>query len=512
MGAEVVIAVNVEYPLLDAEALHGVVEVVSQLTTLMVESNTRRQIENLDEHDVLITPELDSEFGSAEFQRSPEAVELGYEAARRAQSELRVLQLDEGAYAAWRAGVDACVGAPPRVEFVQIENGSRFSDAVIGNLVSGADGRLLDAALRDREMSHIHALGFIRSATWEVIEQDGRTGLLVQVEPDQRGTDFIESGLELTGGPRGSNVNLKAGYLKTDLDERGSELRGIVQVGNEQGLLAEYYKPLDDGLRWILHPQLTVTRRNFTSFDPGGAALAEWEVDEYGAELRIGREFSRHAGLFLTASRYAGNARIKTGPPESDNLRFNGGEWSLEAVYDRLDNRFLPSSGTFGRLAYVVSDRQLGADADFEQFELNLFSSLTRGRHTAWLGTRFNTTLDDDAPVYALYSGGGFLNMSGFEPDQLIGQHFGQTMLGYRFRLDQSGLLPAYAGMTLEYGGAAARREDVYADGLLNGSLYLGYDSPLGPLYLGLGWSEEQSGLFFVRLGTLFGTEAIGRR
>ncbi|NNL94452.1 MAG: BamA/TamA family outer membrane protein [Xanthomonadales bacterium] len=512
MGADIVIAVNVEYPLLTADELDGVVEVVNQLTTLMVAGNTRRQIEAMKPVDLLIDPGLDSQFGSADFKRAPEAIVSGYQAATAVLANHAHLSPGPESFTSWRQTLSACAGESPRIDFVEIENRSRFSDEVIRGFVSGAPNAPLDGEKRDREMSQIHALGFIRSATWEVVERGRETGLLVRVEPDQRGGDFIESGLELTGDSRGTNIDLKVGYLKTDVDDRGSEFRAVVQVGNEQGLFTELYMPLDDRLRWIFQPSISATRDNFTTFDINGNALAEWELDEYAGKLSIGREFGRHAGLFLGMTRYAGNADITTGSPNSENLRYSGGEWRVDAIYDRLDNRYLPSVGSFGRLSYIRSTGALGADADFDQLELSLFSAVTRGRHTAWFGTRFNTTLDEDAPIYGLYSGGGFLNMSGFERDQLLGQHFGHSMLGYRFRLAETGLLPAYAGMTIEYGNAAQKRSAVYGDGVLNGSFYLGYDSPLGPLYLGFGWSEESSGLLFLRLGTLFGAQSIGRR
>ena len=164
------------------------------------------------------------------------------------------------------------------------------------------------------------------------------------------------------------------------------------------------------------------------------------------------------------------------------------------------------------QLNYIKSDESLGADAEFEQIELSMFNAVTRGKHTAWFGSSFNTTLDDNAPLYGLYTGGGFLNMSGFERDELVGQHYGFAMLGYRYKMGSTGLLPAYAGMTFEYGNAAERSGDVFGEGILNGSFYLGYDSPLGPLYVGLGWSEEHSGLLFLRLGSLLGAQSIGRR
>ena len=102
--------------------------------------------------------------------------------------------------------------------------------------------------------------------------------------------------------------------------------------------------------------------------------------------------------------------------------------------------------------------------------------------------------------------------MSGFEPNSLIGQHFGMVLAGYRYQIGKSGLLPGYAGMTIEYGNATAKRSEILSNGLLNGCVYLAYSSPLGPIYFGVGWSEQRSAIYFLRLGTIFGPRSLGRR
>jgi outer membrane translocation and assembly module TamA len=130
-------------------------------------------------------------------------------------------------------------------------------------------------------------------------------------------------------------------------------------------------------------------------------------------------------------------------------------------------------------------------------------------------GGQYNTTMDiedSNEILYALYSGGGFFNMSGYEPNSLIGQHYGSALLGYRYQMGKSGLLPGYAGMTVEYGNASDDRSDIFSDGLLNGSAYVAYSTPLGPIYLGIGWSEDRSALYFLRFGTLLGARSLGRR
>ncbi|NND44165.1 MAG: patatin [Xanthomonadales bacterium] len=512
MGADVVIAVNVEYPLLGVDELDGLLPIIGQLTTLMVAGNTRSQVASLGLRDTLIEPQLGTDFQSTQFERADEIIPAGYAAARERSASLARWSLTEAEYADWRKALRNCASGVPVVHFVELNNQSRFSDSVLLEKLNVATGEPLDFAALERDLRQIYALGFIRNAHYRLVERDGRLGLRIEVQQDQRGADFIESGLEITGDSRDVALDLKLAYLKTDLNERGAEFRGAVQLGREFGALAEMYMPLDDRLRWVFSPNLQASRRDVSAFNAAGDLVERWELDEVSGALTFGREFGRHAGLFLTLSHYAGDVSVNIGDPTRENFRFKGGEWSVAAIYDRLDNRFLPSRGSLAQLRYIRSEHELGADDEFEQLELGWFTARNWGRHTAWFGTTLNTTLDDNAPVYGLYTGGGFLNMSGFERDEISGQHFGFSMLGYRYKLNAEGFLPAYAGMTLEYGNAAAKREDIYRDGVLNGSVYLGYDSPLGPLYLGFGWSEENSGLLFLRLGTLLGGESVGRR
>ena len=74
----------------------------------------------------------------------------------------------------------------------------------------------------------------------------------------------------------------------------------------------------------------------------------------------------------------------------------------------------------------------------------------------------------------------------------------------------QSGLAPGYVGATLEYGQVAERSSDLFDDGVLNGSLYVGFDTLVGPLFLGWGFAEAGRRQFTLRLGRAF--KASGNR
>ena len=512
MGAEVVIAVDVGTKLASRDEMTSALAIIYQMSGLLTVRNTEVQIKTLEKHDVLVSPQIGDLVSSADFDKLDEAIPLGYAAAEAVEDQLKQYSLSESEYRDWRRTVENCVQGPSLVHFVRLNNQSRFSDKVLRELITIKPGEPLNIDTLDHNLRQIYGLGFIRQARYAIVEQDGQQGIEITVEEDERGPAYIETGLDLNFGDRGTDLNIRAAYLKTDLDDRGAEVRAMVQIGESPGLFVDYFKPLDDGLRYSFRPSASFFRRPLYIYDDPGDAIAQLKVQETAASIALTREFSRYARATVGYSRYTGDIDIIVGNPDVRPFPFDGGEVFAELALDRLDDRYLPMRGMYSSLNYTVSSEALGADLDFEQLQFTLFGNRTFGRHNLLLAGNFNTSLDDNIPIYAFFTGGGFMNMSGYEPNSLVGPHFGMVSAGYRYQVVQNGFMPGFVGATLEYGNAAENRKDVFSDGRLNGSVYFAYRSPLGPIYLGLGWSEDRSALIFLRLGSVFGTQSLGRR
>jgi NTE family protein len=82
------------------------------------------------------------------------------------------------------------------------------------------------------------------------------------------------------------------------------------------------------------------------------------------------------------------------------------------------------------------------------------------------------------------------------------------VQLIYMYRLDSASsafAIPIYAGGSLEIGGAWNDYDDISVDSLIPaGSLFLGVDTPLGPLYLAGGLAEGGNASMSILLGRLF--------
>jgi NTE family protein len=512
MGADIIIAVDVGTPLSSRDQLKTVFDITGQLSGLLVVRNTQAQLETLTDKDILITPPLGDEITSGSFDLADKAIPIGRDAAAAKRDRLARLSISPDAYAAYRAQLLTCTSTPPPIMFVKLDNQSRFDDSVIENRIHVRVGQPLDLERMKRTIDQIYALGFIDLASYKLVEQDGETGVEISVTQDSRGTQFIEWGGDIFGNDNGSSINVRIGYLNTGVDKYGSELRVLTEFGETPGFAADLYKAFNPPLRMILLPKVWFVRDHINTYEDKGRQSGAYHVDEWGGQFAVAREFGRSAALGVGVRRYSGNATLEVGDQGLSGGDFNGAEYFVNFQHDRLDSRYFPSFGSQFVVTYQSSEPDIGADAYFEQVLSNGLTTWTRGPHTLLGGFRFNTTLHNDAPTYALYRIGGLFNLSGLQKDQLVGQNAGVLLGSYRYHFGrQGGLFPAYGGFSVEYGNTADHASDVFDDGIWNGSLYFGYQSPVGPLYWGVGFAEHDQHTYFLRLGNIFGRTRIGR-
>ena len=90
LGVDVIIAVDVEFPLFDREGLNSALAISEQMLTILIRKETLRQIEGLGERDILIRPDLGL-FGSSNFGEIEETIGPGEAAAREQLHKLAAL-------------------------------------------------------------------------------------------------------------------------------------------------------------------------------------------------------------------------------------------------------------------------------------------------------------------------------------------------------------------------------------------------------------------------------------
>jgi NTE family protein len=151
----------------------------------------------------------------------------------------------------------------------------------------------------------------------------------------------------------------------------------------------------------------------------------------------------------------------------------------------------------------------LGASSDFEQVRGSLGVPLTWDVNTLLLQGEVGYSSDDLSPERS-YSLGGFLDVSGYEQSSLVADNYwvSRTMLFRRIAEGGSSLFQfgGYVGGTFEYASLRSEIPGIGdSPGIIAGSIFVGADTPLLPIYLGFGMSDESEKSVYLAVGRISG-------
>ena len=506
MGADVVIAVDVGTPLATITAQSSALAITGQVTGLLTVGNTRAQIATLTARDLLITPPLGDVVATADFDKGEEALAIGKQAAEGAADRLAVLSLADQDYVQHQMARVGRQSTPPLVQFVRLDNRSRYRDDL---LLARIDLRLdqpLDADSLDASLYRIHGYGTLSQSTYEVVEEDGKTGVVLHVVEKSQGPNYLEAGLSMSGDLQGRfDFSVRVGVLHSPVNDSGGEVRYLLKLGDESGLMAEYYQPFGTLGHYFFTGRAEYERRQISTFNAHGDNVAEYNIAQSGGRIFVGREIGNYGALSAGLQRYTGKAEVQIGDPALPDIDTDTGELVVTADLDRLDSMFFPRDGYLARARYTLSRESLGADSDFEQLDVDALGAFAFGKHSTLVGFRYHTTVDGVAPLQSLYRLGGYSRLVGFQRNELTGQHYAVLLAGYSYQIGKLLDQEALVGASLEYGNVWQERSDMdFNDAILNGSVYLGMDSWLGPILFGIGAREGGEFNLFLELGHRF--------
>lgn len=506
MGADIVIAVDVGTPLHPVDAQSSLLAVTAQVTGLLTVGNTRQQLATMTERDVLVSPPLGNLVATSDFDKGPEAIEIGRLGAEAAGDELARLSIPDVEYARHLASRLGRQPSPPVVQFVRVENSTRYRDDLLLSRVDLPLGEPLDALELERSLMRVYGISTLSQARYEVVEEDDRTGVVLYFNEKIQGPNYLEAGLSMSSNFSGRfDSGLRVGVLQAPVNSRGGEMRYLLQAGDQTGLMVEYYQPFAGLTRYFFAGRAQYERRRVNVFDDLGRNTAQYSVAETGIGLRLGRELGNFGAVSVGYRRLNGDARLQVGDPDLPGFSTRTGEVLVEAAVDRLDSLFFPRAGYLARVRYTVSRGSLGADAEFEQTDLDAFSAWSIRKHSGLLGVRYHVTHSGVAPIQSLYRAGGYSRLVGFQPNQISGQHFAVLIGGYSYQLGRLFNQNAVVGGMLEYGNVWQDRSQMsFDDAVLNGSAYIGLDSWIGPLLFGVGAREGGQHNLFLEVGHRF--------
>jgi NTE family protein len=237
-----------------------------------------------------------------------------------------------------------------------------------------------------------------------------------------------------------------------------------------------------------------------------GTQIGRVREEEALVDVALGREFGTWGELRFGVRRGTDEPELKTGDPAAILLEdFDRGEAFARFTVDTLDSIYFPTGGNLLHAEWLTSQHDMNATVEFDQFAGDFVTAHTFGRHTVVFGLRYGSTTEGVAPPSNLFEMGGFWDLSGFAQDELSGQNVGGLLASYYRRLGNLGRrMPIYGGISLEKGNVWETRDEIsLGNSISAGSLWLGADTPIGPLYLAYGRAEGDRESFYIVIGNV---------
>jgi NTE family protein len=524
MGVDILIVVDVGSPLLRRDKLNSVPVISNQMIAILIQRNSKQQLEKLSAQDILISPPL-GDTSSFDFGNVKRVIAVGERAAHASAERFAALAMtphDAELYAQRREAVRQTT--PPRIDFVQVDSGSKNYSERLNSLFDDLTGKPLDPDALARRMTTLYGEGSLDTLDYQVVQENGHYGLSLDARGNSIGPNYVRFGLSLQEDFQGtSTYDAAMRFVMSDITRSGGEFVWDLQVGQTSLVATEIFVPLKEFSGWFIDPHGRVAASNVPWFgiQSNSNAVAQTEIAEYRLHtyeygLDFGKQFGNWGEIRTGIQREQGRSHLEIGDPTDPLLQkqpdqnFGVRDYFVRFSYDRLDDVNFPHSGQQGSLQWNADRSVSGIDQVTNQVTLGYIGAVSFGRDTAVFSTNAGITLEANVTdVRLLYPLGGFLNLSGLRANSLLGPDFAIARLLYYRQIGRGGPgyfdVPTYLGVSFEEGNVwQSRREMSFGNTHKDASIFLGMDTFLGPVYIATGFDQHGNESFYLFLGRTF--------
>ena len=514
MGAEHIIAVDIGSSLSKKDELNSAIAVINQLSTIITNNTSLQQKKNLSEQDILLRPAID-DLSTTDFSIMGQALLLGEQEALNHLTEIEKLSIDEDSYQYYlkeksaKANVWFSAISQPIIE-IQYQNNSKVSERIIAEHFNIALGSIINQEELRLAIDRVYALDKFEQVNVEFIDSSAGRKLILTTQKKSWGPNYLNFGFSLKSDiTNETHIALDIAYELNDITTNGGLWLNEIALGWEPMLASEFYQPLTEQQQYFFRSRAEI------GIDKLEAAKSRPEItDKYlYAGLGLGINFTNNGIVEGGFIGQRGDLSVENISTEYE-YRSLGSYISLN--FDDLDSINFPTQGNKLSLdvfwrndvyePLIVEEKSVRS----LQVEFNWRGAFGVGSHTFVGISSLATVISDqdsnnDFTIHVSELG-GFLNLSGYQQDALIGAHKVFAAVVYQYDLGREVLvgsgIPIYLGVSFEVGNTWGLNEAVKVDDLISSSgLYLGTDTSFGPAVFGIGFTNDGEHTMFLSLG-----------
>jgi NTE family protein len=504
MGADIVIGVYLDTGSFDRKSVDSLVGVAGRNVGIMVAAN---EINNMKDANILLKADV-SKFTSGDFEKSAEIIPKGFEVAQEHAAELEKYAVNDAewqAYIAQRNSRRRTILPEPR--FIDVYGMHGVQRTQVANQFQKYVNKPINTQQIETTINDLQGTGIYSSISYNMIDQDGKTGLLVRPRLKDYGPPFLDVGITLSSNDA-NDIQLGLGGRATffGMAGPGSELRINASIGQVAGVNGELYKPLIPGKRFFVAPRLYY-EHTLSAYFSGSQQLAEYTEERNGFGADFGYTFNSKAELRVGEDYQWYGESLRVGTPIAQAFQITPFVSNVRFQYLGQDSVQVPTRGTEFRTLYTYLTQRPNGSGGFSQWNSTLEHFIpvkSRGIifGTASGGTSFGAT----NLGLAGFSLGGPLRLSAYDRGELLGSDYFLAQAGYLYQLLKLNPVigdAVYAGGFYEIGkvwDGAPGTPNLPND--ISGILIM--KTLIGPIYGGASIGDSDHRKWFFGVGRIF--------
>ncbi len=358
-------------------------------------------------------------------------------------------------------------------------------------------GELFNFKKVKRGLQRVYNLGFFNDVKMKILKGDEPQKLILEVILEEKNTGKAGIGI---GYNTDQGLLGFISYSEKNFGGNAQEITAKWEFGARTTYKVSFYDPwfLRSDNSFKLEVYDTVTKHK--NYDESGEEVGEYKEERIGGDVTIGTPISDDMKFYLTYK--AENVTLT--PVEGEVPEGIAGRirsLTPVLVYDTRDNVFNPKEGTYDVISLEYAGGFLDGDFDYIKVSgtfagyFNVVNDQVLALRV--MGGMANTSL----PSFERFEIGGVNTLRGYKYGEFKGDNMLLFNLEYRIPISSNfqGVLFVDYGSVWDYGATLN-----FDDFKLGKGIGIRVDTPLGPIRLDYGMSEERHGSLYFSIGQTF--------
>ena len=503
MGADIVLAVDVGASgVVPKKKPRTATDILSRMTDIPLLQNT---VASRKLADLVLQPDLTG-YGTGDFTKTEEIIPKGEIVASANLDEIRKYSVSEAEYAAWRRAHRGPMPPPPAIRQVTVAPVEGLDPRRITHMVHVTPGQALDLKTLNQDLGRLYGTGLFENVEFDLQGQGPEKELRIVPTPKPWGPTYMKVGLNLESDFKGeSKFGIRALIDATEMNRLGAIWKTAFEVGTNVDVGSQFFQPLGYASNFFAAPRVSFLEQQVDIFDGHGNRVATYRAREPKGGIDLGYDFGTIAELRGGAEWGRLKAELRTGSPVFPDVDANEAAFVARIRVDQIDSVPVPHQGYFANIDFRAERQSLGSDFNYEKFDSAFAAAFTTGRLTTLARVKWGDPLGSNLPFTDQFTLGGFLDLSGYAPDELRGVSAGLAEVIFYYRLSRGTLVKAmYVGASAEAGNAwKAGQGRTFSDLKGAGSIFLAAETAIGPFYLGYGYAGSGHSSLYLTLSRI---------